>query len=177
MCVKGFRSFSPVINICFLTYYLDNVDLLSTHFHSLAWSFRILSIYVDCFFLFSVLFCSDSLQTGVSSVCNGLLVQLGCVYAAKRLHTFLLVGVLHAPLSYFDQTPTGRILQRFNSDTEVVDNEFAMLIEDLLYCALEVISQTSILTVNIRYNFEFCRAYSSKMRLRMRLSFQSKRCS
>lgn len=69
-----------------------------------------------------------------------LLLRYGCLYAALYLHNGILGGILHAPLSYFDQTPTGRILSRFSKDIEVVDQTFPELLIDLLYCATEVIS-------------------------------------
>ncbi|CAB1113175.1 ABC [Ectocarpus sp. CCAP 1310/34] len=41
--------------------------------------------------------------------------------ASKRLHGALLRRVLHAPVSFFDTTPVGRIIQRFSKDTDQVD--------------------------------------------------------
>lgn len=40
--------------------------------------------------------------------------------ASKRLHAALLRRVLHAPVSFFDTTPIGRIIQRFSKDTNQV---------------------------------------------------------
>ncbi|CAM9789450.1 unnamed protein product [Ectocarpus sp. 4 AP-2014] len=40
--------------------------------------------------------------------------------ASKRLHGALLRRVLHAPVSFFDTTPVGRIIQRFSKDTDQV---------------------------------------------------------
>lgn len=79
------------------------------------------------------------LYTALSSIVSELIPQLGCLFAAIKLHFALLNGILHAPISYFDRTPTGRILSRFSKDLDVLDTTFPTLLGEILYCALEVI--------------------------------------
>jgi ABC-type multidrug transport system fused ATPase/permease subunit len=45
------------------------------------------------------------------------------IEASKRLHENVLDSVLRAPMSFFDTTPTGRILSRFSKDMFSVDTE------------------------------------------------------
>lgn len=99
----------------------------------------IVSSFFGTFFLSLSLW--SILDTAISSIYAVILLRLGCIYAAKKMHISLLAGILHAPVSYFDQTPIGRIIQRFNRDLEVVDSEFPVLLDELLYCAFEVISR------------------------------------
>ncbi|CAL8093844.1 unnamed protein product [Calicophoron daubneyi] len=50
----------------------------------------------------------------------------GTAYASNNLHLRLLESVLRAPSSFFDTTPTGRIVNRFSKDIEAVDMRFPM---------------------------------------------------
>ncbi|MEV6345244.1 ATP-binding cassette domain-containing protein [Actinoplanes sp. NPDC051851] len=45
------------------------------------------------------------------------------VRAGGRLHDGMLRSVLRAPLSFFDRTPSGRVITRFSADMETVDLE------------------------------------------------------
>lgn len=47
---------------------------------------------------------------------------------AQNIHTKLLSRVLRAPSSFFHQTPTGRIVNRFGKDMNSVDGEIPVRI-------------------------------------------------
>lgn len=65
--------------------------------------------------------------------------RIGCLLAAIALHRSLLIGSLHAPLQFFDTTPTGRILARFSKDIDVLDTTLPGQVADMVTCGLEVI--------------------------------------
>ncbi|CAG5129177.1 unnamed protein product, partial [Candidula unifasciata] len=50
-----------------------------------------------------------------------LLVYVQFVNASQRLHNSMLDTILHQPMSFFDTTPLGRILNRFSRDVDVLD--------------------------------------------------------
>ncbi len=50
------------------------------------------------------------------------------IKAARNMHRNMLHRVLHAPVSYFDTNPIGRIVQRFSKDTNAIDQELPGLI-------------------------------------------------
>ncbi|CAH8589859.1 unnamed protein product [Dicrocoelium dendriticum] len=58
------------------------------------------------------------------------------IKASKVMHRDLLSRVLRAPVGFFDQTPLGRILNRFSNDTECLDH-------DVPYTLLEVVGSFS----------------------------------
>ncbi|KAF9078991.1 Multidrug resistance-associated protein 1, partial [Mortierella sp. AD031] len=51
------------------------------------------------------------------------IIVAACVRASDRLHAMLLNNILRLPMSFFDTTPVGRILNRFSSDITNVDEE------------------------------------------------------
>jgi len=61
------------------------------------------------------------------------------VHASFILHKNVLASVLHAPMSFFDTTPTGRILSRFSKDLYAVDLELSDYLDFFLYCSLFIL--------------------------------------
>ncbi|KAH9261828.1 hypothetical protein BASA81_000484 [Batrachochytrium salamandrivorans] len=59
----------------------------------------------------------------LSTFLRTVLLMVMAANATTQLHKQLLTSVLHAPTRFFDQTPTGRILQRFSYDIRVLDYE------------------------------------------------------
>ena len=58
---------------------------------------------------------------GIAILIGTIIFALGTLKAAKNLHNRLLHNILRLPLSFFDTTPIGRILNRFSRDTDVID--------------------------------------------------------
>lgn len=55
-------------------------------------------------------------------------MAIGCVNAARDLHNNLLQQTLRLPMSFFDTTPLGRIVNRFSKDVDVVDNMIPLIL-------------------------------------------------
>lgn len=89
-------------------------------------------------FAFSVLF------AGIVSLFVGLIPELACAMAAMKMHQKMLYGIIRAPMSFFDTTPTGRVLARFSGDIEDVESDLAPDLLGIVDCIFEVISQCCV---------------------------------
>ena len=75
---------------------------------------------------------ANSLYLGVYGALGGaqaILILLYSLIASTRmvrasglLHTAMLTNIMRSPMSFFDTTPSGRILNRFSRDVETIDN-------------------------------------------------------
>lgn len=54
-------------------------------------------------------------------MCGAMTIAGATVHAAKYLHKMLLKNILRSPMSFFDITPIGRIVNRFSKDIDTVD--------------------------------------------------------
>ena len=85
----------------------------------------------------------------VCSVMQRFLWLYRAAAAGRTIHDQALSGVLGAPLRFFDSTPTGRILNRFARDLEVVDDELSWSIEQACRTAANLLA-TLLLILSVR---------------------------
>ena len=71
-------------------------------------------LYLSVFTGFSLLFTAGLFF-------EALMMMLGGMRSSNSLHFQCLDTIMHAPVSWFDSTPSGRIISRFSSDLSVVD--------------------------------------------------------
>lgn len=50
-----------------------------------------------------------------------IVLSLACLSAAKKIHNSMLNNVFAAPMSFFDTTPLGRLVNRFTKDIDTAD--------------------------------------------------------
>ncbi|KAF8778431.1 Multidrug resistance-associated protein 1 like [Argiope bruennichi] len=85
----------------------------------------------------------------LSSVLGGFLLILGATRASERYHRFMLDSVLKSPMSFFDTTPVGRIINRFTTDMEILDNQLFYQIEGWFNCSFFVLASFVVIGINI----------------------------
>ncbi|PCH44281.1 multidrug resistance-associated ABC transporter [Wolfiporia cocos MD-104 SS10] len=89
---------------------------------------------------------SSTLLGTIAAILNWVLCS---VRSSRLLHDSMLHAVLRAPLSFFELTPTGRILNLFSRDTYVVDQIIARVIQN----TIRTTCVTAMIIVVIGYSF------------------------
>ena len=86
----------------------------------------------------------------------------GSLKASRRIHTQLLDRILEAKVRFFDTTPVGRIVNRFSSDLESIDQAVAPSLSFLLFSIIAtvyVVILVSIITPAFIVPGVFCCSY------------------
>nr|KAG5700435.1 hypothetical protein BaRGS_010348 [Batillaria attramentaria] len=68
------------------------------------------------------------------------------VKAAGTLHVSMLSNIMRSPMSFFDTTPSGRIVNRFSSDVAVVDNNLPQILRMAMTQVFAVISTIIVIS-------------------------------
>lgn len=82
----------------------------------------------------------------VTSLLTSVIGALAVLNGSRLLHRRMLERVLHAPMSFFDTTPLGRIVNRFSKDINIIDEilprtfNFFLIMLSLVTSTLVVIS-------------------------------------
>ncbi|CAG2110754.1 unnamed protein product, partial [Medioppia subpectinata] len=73
----------------------------------------------------------------------------GSIKAATYLHFKMLEQIMHSPMSFFDTTPLGRILNRFSKDVDTCDSTLQQTIRVVLTCGFTTLSTLVIISMQI----------------------------
>ena len=88
---------------------------------------------------------------GVAALCQAFAIAVSCLNAAKSLHDTLLHSILRAPMSFFDTTPLGRIINRFAKDIDTLDLAMPMVIRQALLSFSGVVTTIFIISYSTPY--------------------------
>ncbi|XP_045447338.1 ATP-binding cassette sub-family C member 10 [Melitaea cinxia] len=80
----------------------------------------------------------------VFTIMRAFLFAYGGVKAAEKIHKALLKTVVKANIKFFDVTPTGRIINRFSSDTYTVDDSLPFIMNILLAQVFSLIGAVAV---------------------------------
>ncbi|KAH9667477.1 multidrug resistance-associated protein 11 [Citrus sinensis] len=104
-------------NDLWLSYWVDTTGSSQTKYST---SFYLVVLCIFCIF--------NSFLTLVRAFS----FAFGSLRAAVKVHNTLLTKIINAPVLFFDQTPGGRILNRFSSDLYMIDDSLPFILNILL---------------------------------------------
>lgn len=79
-------------------------------------------------YMFLGIYAAFGVVQGAVIMIYTLLATYKMVDASRKLHNAMLENVMKAPMSFFDTTPSGRIVNRFSRDVETTDNTLPMVL-------------------------------------------------
>eukprot|EP01127_Copromyxa_protea_P023166 TRINITY_DN8609_c0_g1_i1.p1 TRINITY_DN8609_c0_g1~~TRINITY_DN8609_c0_g1_i1.p1 ORF type:complete len:1677 (-),score=373.81 TRINITY_DN8609_c0_g1_i1:59-4801(-) len=126
-------SFGRAYYEYFLSYWVDSYTEGTTH--SLHWFIGtmggILGAYALCLVLRSFIWAHF------------------CLTSSTSIHNQTLEKILRAPMSFFDVTPLGRIINRFSNDMDKVDTEMPVMMENWIHYFLNTISVLTVIGITV----------------------------
>ncbi|XP_059160756.1 multidrug resistance-associated protein 1-like [Physella acuta] len=102
--------------------------------------------YEDRGNLYLGVYAASGIGQGILILIFALISAFKMTDAAGKLHQLMLENVMRSPMSFFDTTPGGRIVNRFSRDVEVIDNSLPATMKQSLNCLGRVL--TTIVTIS-----------------------------
>ncbi|KAI8877119.1 multi drug resistance-associated protein MRP [Backusella circina FSU 941] len=85
-------------------------------------------------------------SSSISSMCQNLVLWVFCaVRSARILHGKMLDTVIRSPMSFYDTTPLGRILNRFGKDQQTVDDMLPRVFNIFFRVLFSVITTVTVI--------------------------------
>lgn len=72
-------------------------------------------------------------------------VSIGGIFASRHLHLDLLRNVLRSPMSFFERTPSGNLVNRFSKELDTVDSMIPQVIKMFMGSLFSVIGAVIII--------------------------------
>ncbi|XP_022257321.1 multidrug resistance-associated protein 1-like [Limulus polyphemus] len=88
------------------------------------------------------------ISEALSILFGTIILAIGTVQASQELHKRMLQCVIRTPMTFFDTTPLGRILNRFGKDVDVVDSQLPMNFDGVLDTTLAVIGTAVVISIS-----------------------------
>ncbi|XP_058792373.1 multidrug resistance-associated protein 1 isoform X4 [Phymastichus coffea] len=86
------------------------------------------------------------LGQGLANLLTSLALAIGSVIASKVIFENVIRNILRNPMSFFDTTPNGRILNRLGKDVDTVDNILPAILRMWMTCCFSVIATLFVIS-------------------------------
>ncbi|CAJ1399943.1 unnamed protein product [Effrenium voratum] len=88
-----------------------------------------------------------SVSTSLANCAQAILLTVCALAASRTIHQKMLQKILAAPMSFFDASPTGRVLNRFLQDLQNIDSFVPNSISDQIVKTLNIVTQLSLVYI------------------------------
>ncbi|XP_041672661.1 multidrug resistance-associated protein 1 isoform X2 [Cheilinus undulatus] len=88
---------------------------------------------------------SLGLSQGVAVFCYSLSMSIGGILASRFLHQSMLYDVLRSPMSFFERTPSGNLVNRFAKEMDTIDSVIPSIIKMFMGSMFNVLGSCVII--------------------------------
>ena len=74
-------------------------------------------------------------------------LALGGIFASQKLHNAMMDSIMRSPMSFFDTTPLGRILNRFSKDVYTIDETIPRSLRGFIMTVFTVVSTIVVILI------------------------------
>ena len=113
-------------------------------FHSLSLSHTHTLTYSGCYLGIYAIFSAGQVAFVLFTAFS---LAIASIFASRILHASMLKNILRSPMSFFDTTPLGRVLNRFSKDIYTIDEVIPRSIRSFLYTSLRVVSTLIVIVI------------------------------
>ncbi|XP_060116445.1 multidrug resistance-associated protein 1-like isoform X2 [Heteronotia binoei] len=85
------------------------------------------------------------MSQGIAVFGYSMAVSVGGIFASRRLHVDLLHNVLRCPMSFFERTPSGNLVNRFSKEMDTIDSTIPQVIKMFMGSLFNVIGACIII--------------------------------
>lgn len=103
-------------------------------------------------FYYLSLYVSSGVISGIVTFLGNYVVwSYSAFYASRYFHDTMANAVLRLPMSFFDTTPIGRIMNRFSNDVSMIDNMALWLLIAFFELVMETLIRVGIVVYNLPF--------------------------
>ncbi|NWS18057.1 MRP1 protein, partial [Pachyramphus minor] len=85
------------------------------------------------------------ISQGIAVFGYSMVVSIGGIFASRHLHHNLLHNVLRSPMSFFERTPSGNLVNRFSKEIDIIDSTIPPIIKMFMGSTFNVIGACIII--------------------------------
>ncbi|KAJ7708108.1 P-loop containing nucleoside triphosphate hydrolase protein [Mycena rosella] len=100
---------------------------------------------------YQVLYALLGIAQAIFTYLLGILMDIFAVQVSRNLHHDAIVNVFHAPMSFFDTIPMGRIIGIFGKDIDTIDNQLPMSMRMFILVLAGVFGSVIVITILEHY--------------------------